>query len=522
MRTVTFATQRRLLWGLALLAGLTALGARSYWALGGEGPSFSPRPDALEYVASAQSISQSGRYALQIGPYTPRPRYSPGWPLLLAAALRLGIPPQALWLVSAACGAALAMLLAFLAAEIVQRRGAAGATRPLPVALAGAAAGLGWALAPVGFSTGGTALSDEPATLLCTLALVCGWAVLPRPAAENDLGERPAAAAAARELSIRQRRALAWVGGLALGALATIRPPVAALAGIPLAVLAARRGLVRERWRELLRGIGGALVMPVLVVALLVHSNLNPLRWSDYSGWDRTGARDMFSLAYAVTGDPEATAQRRAAPHLEFAALVLLGLPGETEIAYAGYLWPVLGWSALAIWGVATWRRRRGRRLALALAVWCTANVVFYGCYFFSAARFYLPLLALVAVCVAVGLAELVQRARHREWVAVAAALALAGAQTILLLGVEVKRPPIVDLRATVADWLGRNDRQHRARGISFDPVLAQAQGLLPPSAVAQIGDWGELPPTRQVVILRSIGRIPPLRHRPDGHPKVH
>jgi hypothetical protein len=46
---------------------------------------FHPRPDALEYAASAQAIAQAGEYYLQVGPLRVPPRYPPGWPMFSPA-----------------------------------------------------------------------------------------------------------------------------------------------------------------------------------------------------------------------------------------------------------------------------------------------------------------------------------------------------------------------------------------------------------------------------------------------------
>ena len=56
-----------------------------------KGSRFHPWPDTVEYAAEAQALARSGQVFLQIGPYRARPRYPPGWPLLIAAAVRLGV-----------------------------------------------------------------------------------------------------------------------------------------------------------------------------------------------------------------------------------------------------------------------------------------------------------------------------------------------------------------------------------------------------------------------------------------------
>src|ERR1700694_5879364 len=93
-----------------------ALAARWRWAETPDGRQLRPRPDALEYAAAAQAIATEGRYYLQVGLYRVRPRYPPGWPMVLAVAVRLGIAGDQLWRVAGVFGAGLASVLALLAA----------------------------------------------------------------------------------------------------------------------------------------------------------------------------------------------------------------------------------------------------------------------------------------------------------------------------------------------------------------------------------------------------------------------
>ncbi|HXO42754.1 MAG TPA: hypothetical protein VN999_14985, partial [Thermoanaerobaculia bacterium] len=134
---------------LVLVVAPLALAARWRWAATADGPQLRPRPDALEYAAAAQAIAAEGRYYLQVGPYRVRPRYPPGWPLVLAAALRLGVAGDRLWRVTGVFGAGLASLLALVAASAVWRRAGRQGVRAAAGALAaGVVAGVAWALAP--------------------------------------------------------------------------------------------------------------------------------------------------------------------------------------------------------------------------------------------------------------------------------------------------------------------------------------------------------------------------------------
>src|SRR4051812_32909785 len=100
---------------LAVIVVPLALAAR--WGGNAElkGARFSPWPDTVEYAAEAQSLARSGQVYLQIGPYRVRPRFPPGWPLLLAPAVRFGVAGQELWRITGVLGALLAWLLGVVA-----------------------------------------------------------------------------------------------------------------------------------------------------------------------------------------------------------------------------------------------------------------------------------------------------------------------------------------------------------------------------------------------------------------------
>ena len=121
---------------LVLVVAPLALAARWQWAATPDGRQLRPRPDALEYAAAAQAIAAEGRYYLQIGPYQVRPRYPPGWPMVLAGAVRLGLAGDRLWQVAGVFGAGLASLLALLAASAAWRLAGARSGRAAAGALA--------------------------------------------------------------------------------------------------------------------------------------------------------------------------------------------------------------------------------------------------------------------------------------------------------------------------------------------------------------------------------------------------
>jgi hypothetical protein len=533
--------------GLLLLAVLVvpvALWARWHGAPEAAGPFFHPRPDALEYAASAQAIAQTGRFYLQIGPYQVRPRYPPGWPLLLAAALRSGVAAADLWRVTGVFGAVLAWLLAITAASAVAILGG-GAPHPRPLShlpptpppgegrqeeasesvasflpspgdreggagrgaggegafLAGLLAGWIWALAPVAAGVGRTLLSDEPAALAAVAALAftgVGWL------AELEMPRRAALCAA--------------LGGLSLGLCAAMRPIAAVLLAPPLLIFLAA-AIRRSGIRPLLPRIGawalGAVVFPAAVMIILHRSELRPAEWSGYAFWlpERYGRlSDTFGLRYALRPDESFRLGEGGQPlsHLGIAARVLFGLPGLRAHHSLGLLWPVLGWLAAVPLLLAA-RRRAG--IAAALLLWVLGHVVVFSLYFYPTSRFYLGPLALCTVLLASACGLGWNRPGLRPRLLAVAAAVLALALTVRgWAELQQEPPPERDERigSRFARWRDRSDEERAGRTMPFDPVVAQALGLLTPGVVESVHTWGELPPTVHVRRLRALGVLPP------------
>jgi 4-amino-4-deoxy-L-arabinose transferase-like glycosyltransferase len=538
---------------LVLVVAPLALAARWRWAATPDGRQLRPRPDALEYAAVAQAIAAEGRYYLQVGPYRVRPRYPPGWPLVLAGSVRLGIAGDRLWRVTGVFGAGLASLLALAAASTVWRAGGRQGRRTAAGALAaGLVAGAGWALAPVAVAVGRLALGDEPAAFVAGLSLLATWLAArprtvparaatagdaaPAPPRGGSGGERvpppPADGIARQGQPARGARAAALGGGLAYGLLAAMRP-ASALLFAPAVVVLAVYGWRASGPRELLRRAAlwgcGAAAVPLLVAGLIWRSGLPPWEWSGYRYWAprwyaATGT--TFDLRYAVQGNAPFTrgSGGRPIPHLRYYIQILLGLPGLSPDSYLGLYWPPLGWLAALL---LAWRQRRHPAIAaaaLAAAVTLAAHLVFYSLYFFPAARFLLPVLALppLAAGIACGLgiaapsaASPARPPRRSILIRLAAGLAAAGLLAAATLTFATFRSapvpafPDHDVRAAVAAWLRLPDPQRAATVIPFDPVEAQALGLLPPPVVHQIHTWGPLPPTIHVRRLRALGIIP-------------
>ncbi len=83
----------------------------------------------------------------------------------------------------------------------------------------------------------------------------------------------------------------------------------------------------------------------------------------------------------------------------------------------------------------------------------------------------------------------------------------------------ELRREPLPNVdtertRARFDRWLAIGDERRSRRTMPFDPVHAQALGLLTPEVAAQVHAWGELPDTVHVRRLRANGFLgrPPVR----------
>lgn len=478
---------------LGIAVFLLAYGARAWVPHTSPAAAFGPRPDALEYVAGAQAIAQEGRYVLQVGPDRVRPRYPPGFSLLLAGALKLGVPPVALWRVSALLGAAVAVLVGSFAAAAV-RRLRPGRGELVAFVVAG---GL-WALAPAAVAIGRAVMSDEPATLflLGSIALTLRWAGRPSPLTAGAA-------------------AMAWALALA------IRPVAALPAGLvllPIALAGWRSAEARARAKSLGAALGGAGIVVALVIGLLLRSGLPAWPWDGYAFWvsERFGpAGSPFAVDYALRGDP--TVPRRVAGqaigHLEFVARSVLGLPGLPVHHSPGFVWPGIGLALVAIaLGRKRWRQPLAAGvpgLALGLGLWLLFHGVFYSLYFFAASRFLLVVFAASAVAVGAGLGVLAARpGRVAPGVAIGIAFGFlaATAGSVARLQPHGARPDAVPTADSVAAWLARSDAERQGKPVPFDPLHVQALGLLPTARAAEIGHWGILPPTDHVVRLQARG----------------
>jgi hypothetical protein len=369
--------------------------------------------------------------------------------------------------------------------------------------LAGLLAGSLWALAPMAVDLGQTLMSDEPTTLVCLVGLLLTGAAFLRERTRGDW-------------------ALALTGGIAFGLAAAMRSIVAVLMLVPIISFffgAFLLGGFRRKPllpRLLAWGVGAA-VFPALTMLILARSGWPVLQWSGYAFWmpgHYEHLTDTFALRYAFQPDTAFPEGQGAISHLNLAARVLLGIPGLRIIRYLGRLWPIAGWlAAIPLYRIA--RRRypeTARWTALGLLLWTLGHVAVFSVYFYPSARFYLAPLALCLVLLAtacgVGLAWPDRRAKLAAGLAtlLVAALSVQG-----FLAFRRDPPPNVELgrtRARFAKWLAKGDEWRSQRTMPFDPVHAQALGLLTPEVAAQVHFWGELPDTVHVRRLRTNGYL--------------
>jgi len=261
----------------------------------------------------------------------------------------------------------------------------------------------------------------------------------------------------------------------------------------------------------------GAVVFPAVTVLILARSGWPVWQWSGYGFW-MPGRFDhlasTFNLRYAFQPDVDFRQEIQGRPlsHLELAVRVLLGIPGLRARHYLGLLWPIAGWlAAVPLYRIA---RRRAPEIAgwtaLALLLWTLGHVAVFSLYFYPSSRFYLAPLALCLVLLATACGVALSRPDRRMRLiggAVAIGVMLLAARGL----VELRREPLPGVetertRARFARWLAIGDERRAARVMPFDPVHAQALGLLTPEVAAQIHQWGDLPDTVHVRRLRANG----------------
>lgn len=193
-----------------------------------------PRPhdggDNAAYLALARSLADHGTYRELWEPAArPHTQYPPGWPLILAGAIKIGIQPWVGFKVLAALFSALAVGLAYLWA----RR----ASTPGTALFVGVLLAVGTGVV----NTGRWELSDPSFWAFTMLALLAFTRLRQEKPAEAD----------APDPAPSQSRWSALRGPLALAAVATLLAYMTRSAGLPLVVAAGAWLVWRRRWRQL-------------------------------------------------------------------------------------------------------------------------------------------------------------------------------------------------------------------------------------------------------------------------------
>jgi hypothetical protein len=204
--------------------------------------------DNASYLALARSLREHGTYQEMWDPASrPHTQYPPGFPLILAAAMTLGIQPWVGFKVLVALFSAAAVALSYLWARRV--------TTP------GTALGVGLLLA-IGAGVverGRWELSDVPFWAFTMLALWGFARLAPRDPADGPKPPAPAAAPAT-EAPARAPRWKALLGPLALASVGTLLAYETRSAGLPLVVAGVAWLAWRRRWRQL--AVFAAVIVP--------------------------------------------------------------------------------------------------------------------------------------------------------------------------------------------------------------------------------------------------------------------
>ena len=198
--------------------------------------------DNAAYLALARSLLETGTYRELWDPaLRPHTQYPPGFPVLLAGAMLLGVKPFTGFKVMVAVVSVLAVALSYLWARRVSTPG---------VALA---VGLLLAVGPGVVYQSTLELSDVP---FWTFTMLAFWAFAhnarPAPGAPDDTAFPDAAAPAARPEALR------WI---ALGAAGTLCAWMTRSAGLPLLMAVVAWLVLGRRWRAL--GLFAGIFVPV-------------------------------------------------------------------------------------------------------------------------------------------------------------------------------------------------------------------------------------------------------------------
>ncbi len=345
--------------------------------------------DNASYLALAQSLAEDGTYRERWDPAArPHTLYPPGWPLILAAALHVGIGPWIGFKVLAALFSAAAVALSYLWARRVSTPGTA------------LGVGVVLAVATGVVDTGRWELSDPPFWAFTMLALLAFARMRDGSAADEVPPSAPAEAPRRKALS----------APLVVASIATLLAYMTRSAGLPLVVAAGGWLAWRRGWRSL--AVFAATVGPFAVYW-----------WA--RGRTAGGSSYAAQLLYVNPYHPSmgtvgvgTMLQRILANFVEYATEQLpylltgvrLGVPAAT-----------LG-TAVAVLALAGWGMRMRRPGVPELWLLPYVGLVLIWPAAWATERFLLPVLPMLLLCAAEPVRLLAARTGRATWVGAAAA----------------------------------------------------------------------------------------------------
>lgn len=367
--------------------------------------------DNASYLALARSLREHGTYQELWDPAArPHTQYPPGWPLILAGAMTLGIQPWLGFKVLVALLSSVAVGVSYLWARRLAPPGTALGMGVLLAVGAGVVDLSRWEL------------SDPPFWAFTMLAL-WGFARLglDRPPADGPVDTPPPAPPPADG-----RPWKAWLGPLALASAATLLAYATRSAGLPLVVAAAAWLAWRRRWAWL--GVFTAFVAPF---ALFWWARGRAVGGPGYAGylWYVDPYRPMLGTL-SIGGMLQRIVSNGVEYATEHLPFLLTGVRHGVPAAVLGVMVVLL---AMAGWGM---RVRRAGVPELWLPLYLGLVLVWPEEW--SGERFLLPALPVLLLCAAEPLRLLAAHTRRAALVgtAVVGVIVLA---TIPPLGSQVK-----------------------------------------------------------------------------------
>ena len=324
--------------------------------------------DNAAYLALARSLQENGTYQELWDPAArPHTQYPPGWPLILAGAMSVGIGPWVGFKVIAALFSALAVALSYLWARRVSTAGTA------------LAIGVMLAVGTGVVDTGRWELSDPPFWAFTMLALLAFARVQQeRGAAEDPSSPTPTPS-----------RWQALRGPLAIAAVATLLAYMTRSAGLPLVVAGVAWLLWQRQWRRTAAFV--LVIAPFAVYWWLRGRMAGAPGYASYL-WYVDPYRPMLGTV-GVDGMLARVGRNTVEYSSEQLAFLLTGVRAGLPAALLGIAVALL---ALVGWGM---RMRRAGLAELWLPLYMGLVLVWPGEW--ASSRFLLPALPMILLCAA-------------------------------------------------------------------------------------------------------------------------